>query len=76
MSYEDLVQDPIKELERIYCSLSIPGFEDNKKHFCKYLKSVEDYKVHQYTFTKKDKMKIYSELKLTIDKYGYEQPEQ
>ncbi len=75
LSYEDLVQDPIKELERIYYNLSIPGFGDNKKHFGKYLKSVEDHEVHQYTFTKKDKLKIYSELKLTIDKYGYEKPE-
>jgi hypothetical protein len=74
VSYEELVQDPVCELEEIYHKLSIPGFKESKKNFVNYIESLAGYQVHKYTFTKEDKRRIYSEWKLTIDRYGYEKP--
>jgi hypothetical protein len=74
IAYEDLIQEPINELERIYNELGIQDFEENKEKFKEYLKSNEEYKVNNYTFSKDDKIAIYYELKQIIDKYGYEKP--
>ena len=72
--YENLVKNPLGELERIYFTLAFPGFEEAKKKFEDYLKSVGDYKVHKYTFSEEEKIKIYSKMNFIIDKYGYEKP--
>ncbi len=75
LSYEDLVKNPIGELEKIYSKLTIPSFGENKKKFEDYLNSVKSYKVHQYNFSDDEKIKIYSKLKIIVDRYGYEKPE-
>lgn len=72
--YEDLVKNPLGEIEKIYSKLSIPGFEESKKKFEDYLESVEGYKVHKYSFSEEEKIKIYSKMNFIIDKYGYEKP--
>ena len=56
----------------LHLFFTIPSFEESKKNFVNYIESLAGYQVHKYTFTKKDKRRIYSEWKLTIDRYGYE----
>jgi hypothetical protein len=72
--YEDLVKNPLGELERVYSTLAIPDFEEVKQKFEDYLSSVENYKVHKYNFSKEEKVKIYSKMNFLIDKNGYEKP--
>ncbi len=72
IKYENLVENPLEELEKIYTQLSIPDFEKAKKNFEIYLNSLREYKVTKYEIDKALRSKIYSELSFTTKKWGYE----
>ena len=70
--YEDLRLNPLKELERIYSTLSLAGLKDLKINVLPYLKSVSNFKPSTYKISLDDKQRIYSSWRATIDKWGYE----
>ena len=70
--FEDLAQYPIRELERIYNSLSIENLEEAKPMIQMYLDKVADYKPSKYDVTTEDKKRIYARWRQTIEKWGYE----
>ncbi|MHA1303826.1 MAG: sulfotransferase family protein [Candidatus Heimdallarchaeaceae archaeon] len=72
--YENLVENPLKELERIYNSLSLPGFENAKPMFEQYLENVKDYQPSSYAISSDDEQMIYSRWHKVIDKWGYKTP--
>ena len=69
--YEDLIKNPLNEIQKIYSSLQIKGYEKNKEIFEKYIKSQQKIKTYSYTIEDKTKEKIYNYLKDTIDMWGY-----
>jgi hypothetical protein len=71
IAYENLVRNPLDELEKIYTELSIPSFKNAKKNFEIYLNSIKDYKVSKYEIDEELRSKIYSELSFTSNKWGY-----
>ena len=71
IAYENLVQNPLEELEKIYTELSIPNFKNAKKNFEIYLDSLKDYKVTKYEIDEELRSKIYYELSFTSKKWGY-----
>ncbi len=74
IKYEDLIANPIPELEKIYKELSIGNYEDIRSKIETYLDSLSDYKVGKYKISAKDKKRIYSHWHETIDRWGYDKP--
>ncbi len=71
VKYEDFIKDPLKELERIYQELGLPGFEEYQEAFINYIASQSNFETHEYHIEEHIKKKIYSNWKFTIEKWGY-----
>jgi len=69
--YENFIQQPLNELERIYGGLGLEGFEDNKKAFEDYIVTQSRIKTSKYNPDKEIKEKIYNNWKFAFDKLGY-----
>ncbi|MHA1203215.1 MAG: sulfotransferase, partial [Candidatus Heimdallarchaeaceae archaeon] len=70
--FEDLRDNPLEQLEKIYATLNLENFEKAKQQVLPYLLSVANYKPSSYQITKKDKKMIDSHWHDTIVKWGYE----
>jgi hypothetical protein len=74
VKYEDLVQDPIKQVKKIYSKLNLPGLNSAMPEMKKYLDRQKDYKTNVYKIDKKIIDHIYKNWKFTIDKWDYNPP--
>ena len=74
IGYEDLVKNPLGELENIYATLSLPNFEETRADVEKYLATLKSYKVDDYGISEEEKRRIFSKWKTNILKWGYEKP--
>ncbi len=73
--YEDLENDPIQELHRIYSQLDLAGFEHIQDIFNTYIQSQCSYQRNSYTTQDHEMMqKIYHHWRFTIDKWHYSEP--
>ncbi len=72
VKYENLANDPIKELSKIYNTLSLYDipYPNNKIH--SYLDSIGKHKVHKYNISSADKEMIYICWHEMIDRWNYE----
>ena len=73
--YEDLIANPLKQIEEIYKKLSLDGPHSKQKRFDDYLRSIENYKKNIFTLDKQRIQKIYRQWQRTIDMWGYKAPE-
>jgi len=71
--YEDFIKRPLDELENIYNSLNLEGFEENKNIFKDYLAAQSDIKTSKYELDRETKERIYEHWKFAFDAFGYEQ---
>lgn len=69
--YEEFIEHPIKQIEKVYRSLSLDDFDKNKSIFEKYINSQKKVKKAVYQIDKDLKNHIYEELKETIDYWNY-----
>ncbi len=76
IKFEDLAQNSILELKKIYDSLSLKNFDKAESRFQQYLDSVSGYKPSNYDVKSEDKKRIYSHWHKTIKKWGYEKTPQ
>ena len=70
--YEDLIENPLREVKRVHKELGLPGFDENKDNFVRYIDAQKEIKPHVYNIDKQLKEKIYDYWKLTIDRWGYD----
>lgn len=70
--YEDLIKQPMQELERLYSNLDLDGFSATKTKFREYVDSQKDIHLFKYDIDNSTKQKIYGYLKDNIDLWGYE----
>lgn len=70
--YENLIARPMDETERVHKALGLPGFEENRDIFAKYIDLQKEIKPHVYNIDTQLKKKIYDYWKLTIERWGYE----
>ena len=70
--YEDFIQQPLKELKRIYAELHLDGFKESEKVFMEYISSQANFKIQKYVVDEIIKEKIYKEWKFAFDEFGYE----
>ncbi len=75
LKFEDLENEPVSSIERIYKDLNISGFETAKPFFESYLKEQKNYKKNTYYITKEEEQKINSKWGFFIKKWGYEFPQ-
>ena len=74
IKYEDLISDPIEQVEHIYSTLKLPGLENALPEMLKYLEKQSDYKTNVYTIDNKIVQHVNSHWKFTIDRWNYTPP--
>lgn len=72
--YEDLVKDPLKQVEQIYSHLDLPGFDKAVPGMKKYLDRKSDYKTNVYKIDEQIIRHVKENWGFTIDKWGYNPP--
>jgi hypothetical protein len=74
LSYEDLVADPIKQVNKIYKKLKLDGLNNALPEMNKYLDRQKDYKTNVYKIDKKILDKVKENWSFTIDLWSYKPP--
>lgn len=69
--FEELQQQPIQELERVYTALGIAGFAAARPHFERYLGSVRGYRKNEYEFPPERVERVRRHWGPLIDRLGY-----
>jgi len=72
LKYEELVADPLGQLENIYEQFGLGGFEEARPKIEKHLSSVKDYKTNRYQLTAELEAEITRRWGPIIEKYGYQ----
>lgn len=77
ISYEELVKDRVGVMQQIYDKFNLPDFEEVKPRLQEYIDSLQTYMVDDYSkIPDTEKQEIYKRWKYTIEKWGYEKPQQ
>ncbi len=69
--YEDLTSNPIQELQRIYRSLNIDGFDSAKRNFENHLAQKKGYRKNRFDLKSAFRDRILSNCKEYSQRYGY-----
>jgi omega-hydroxy-beta-dihydromenaquinone-9 sulfotransferase len=69
IKYEDFEENELEELKKIYTQLNIPGFEEAKNDFQKYIDSNSSYKKNEYNIDDEIRTEIEEHWKFSIDKW-------
>lgn len=72
--FEDLEANPMAELERMYQTLQLDGFAEDKIHFQNYLASVSDYQKNAYEMTSEAMEKVEKHWQPFLERWGYRPP--
>jgi hypothetical protein len=71
LSYENLIENPLTELEHIYDTLGLGGFAPTRPRFEAYLRSISSYQRNSYAARADDVTKIDRRWHSYIDHWGY-----
>jgi hypothetical protein len=71
VKYENLIADPLNELEGIYEYLKLGDFKSIKSLIVEYLDSISGYEVGKYHISEKDFKRIYTNWHATINRWNY-----
>ncbi|HAF28804.1 MAG TPA: hypothetical protein DCG75_07125 [Bacteroidales bacterium] len=71
LKFEDLENDPVREIESIYNHLNVQFSEKFKQQISNFLISVKDYQKNKYTMPDGDKLKINNILKSWMTEKNY-----
>jgi hypothetical protein len=74
LKYEDLISNPIEQINRIYSTLKLSGFEDAVPKIKKYLEKQSNYKTNVYAMDEKIIQHVNKNWKFTIDRWRYTPP--
>jgi omega-hydroxy-beta-dihydromenaquinone-9 sulfotransferase len=70
--YEDLVEQPLDELRKLYQALDLEGFENAEPHFLEQLKQTESHHTGSYPDLSQDqKDRVYSRWSRYFEAFGY-----
>jgi hypothetical protein len=69
--YEDLVRDPLGQLERMYEQLSLGDFETARPGIERYLAEVQDYQTNRYEIGPEVKLEVRRRWAAYVERYGY-----
>lgn len=71
LRYEELVRDPVGELERTYAALELDGFAAARPRVEEYLRQNSNYETNKYQLTPEQRARIEAEWGDVIRRYGY-----
>lgn len=71
MKFEDLEQNPLESLEKVYGDLRLPGFDRFRKTADEYLSSIRDYKKNEYEIADATREKVSRRWRRSFERYGY-----
>lgn len=72
--YEDLVADPVAQMERLYAELGIEGFETVRPRLDQHAASVADHTRNRFILTPAQKARVDAQWGALIKEKGYECP--
>jgi hypothetical protein len=72
LRYEDLVRDPIGEMEKLYANLGLDGFDEFLPRLKEYLDENADYETNRYELFPEQEEEIERRWGSIIRQYGYE----
>ncbi len=70
--YEDLVADPIGEMQKLYAHLGLGGFEDIRPVLEKFWTGQRDYKKNRFPLSDAQRAEIERRAAPVIERYGYQ----
>jgi hypothetical protein len=70
--YEELVKNPVGELEQIYGSLELGGFDEARPRVEQYLRQTDGYETNKYSLGDEDRAEIERRCGEVIQRYGYD----
>lgn len=73
--HEDVVNDGVATMRRVYDQLSLPGFDAMLPSLEAYVESISDYRTNRYHFSEDALRRIEEYCDFTIDRWGYERPD-
>jgi hypothetical protein len=74
-TYEKLVEDPLREINRIYKAFDIPLNEDSQAKIEAYLNTQKSYQKNVHKLTQRQVDRIQSKWQFVFDEWPYEMPE-
>lgn len=72
LRYEELVRDPMAEMQKIYEQLQLGEFEAMRPRLARYLETIKGYETNRYELTPELRAKIEHRWGDVIRRYGYE----
>ena len=72
LRYEELVKDPMGELESVYAALDLDGFDQARPRIDQYLRQTDGYETNKYTLSDEDRREIEERCGAVMRRYGYE----
>jgi omega-hydroxy-beta-dihydromenaquinone-9 sulfotransferase len=76
LRYEDLVRDPIREMEKLYDHFKLGDFDKVLPRLRDYLARTEGYETNQYELTPQQRQEVTRHWEKVIRRYGYDLAEQ
>jgi hypothetical protein len=71
LRYEELVKDPVAEMEKVYAALELDGFDQARPRLEAYVRGTRDYETNKYAITDAQRVEIDRRWGDVIRKYGY-----
>ncbi len=71
VKYEDLVANPLEQLERIYQELELGDFEQQREHFKAYLGEQRDYQTNRHELPAAAAAEVDRRWGFFMERYGY-----
>ena len=75
LRFEDLEQDPMGELEKIYAGLDLPDWEQSKAAIQAYMGTLADYKKNAFTIEQSLIDRVEDKWRFALEHWHYETPE-
>jgi omega-hydroxy-beta-dihydromenaquinone-9 sulfotransferase len=71
LRYEDLIRNPVAEIEKIYAHFRLPGFDACLPRLHSYLSAVKEYATNTYDITEEQRSRVTARWHDVIRRYGY-----
>jgi hypothetical protein len=71
LRYEELVKDPVGEMQKLYAGLGLDGFEDYRPRLDEYLARTAGYETNKYQMADADRAEVTARWGDVIRRYGY-----
>ncbi len=73
--FEDLEQQPLAEMERIYAELALPGWEQAQRFISDYLSTLSDYRKNRFSLSQFTIDRVNREWQFALDHWQYQLPD-